>query len=325
MTLRRPDGIPDKYWKAIEAYEKSLDVAVQMSDLSRIVGGAKDLCESVARVICEVQAQTVSASDNFERVIAAAHAALDRLPGRGSAVEADIRQIAQSAKTIVTKLAPLRNELGTGHGRSTLPIVTREIAAMSEQAARLWTTWALARLDEVMRGEVPRLVQELEGGSAWKRGLLAERFSEVGLDSLHSEDQHRLGVAVAHRSSVGGTFVVREAGVEPLNLEATSWPAHYRAGVASGLLIDSRGRFALRQPYVHVLSVIVGLMEVDQWRILSDQVVNAPLDPELGNDPEMRLRVAESMNAYSNDLDELRRKDWLIVKQRIEQAPVEIA
>jgi hypothetical protein len=56
-------------------------------------------------------------------------------------------------------------------------------------------------------------------------GLLAQRFAEVRLQSLHSEDQRRIGVAVARRSSGGGTFVVSEADVRPLRWGAEAWPA----------------------------------------------------------------------------------------------------
>lgn len=310
MTLRRPEGVSDQHWEAIEAHEARLDGAVQRADFSGVVGAAKELCESVARVVCAERAQTLSMSEDFNKTILTAHVALDRQPGRGAAVEASVREIAQTARTMMTKLGLLRNEVGTGHGYPVLPVVTRETAAMAEQSARLWSTWALARLDEVLRGEVPGLVQELER-SWWHRGLLAQRFVEVGLNSLHSEDQHRLGVAVAHRSSGGGTFVVRQGGIDPLESDGAAWPANYRAGVAAGLLIDSLGRFALIPQYVRVLSIIVSLMELEEWRQLSGQAASAPLDVSLRGDYELRHHLADGMKDIADTLDGHHRAYWL--------------
>jgi hypothetical protein len=118
----------------------------------------------VPGVVCAALAQTVSTADGFGKLIFSAHAALDRRPGRGAAAEVSVRSIAQAARTMVSELNSLRNEVATGHGRPLVPVVTRETAAMAEHAARLWSAWALARLDEVLRGEVAGLVRELESG-----------------------------------------------------------------------------------------------------------------------------------------------------------------
>ena len=309
-------GLSDEHWQAIDDHQGRLDRAVERDDLSGVIGAAKELCECIARVICAVQAQTVSNTDDFGQVISTAHEALDRRPGRGSAVEAHVRQIAETAKKMTVRLGQLRNELGTGHGRSLIPVVTRETAAMAEQSGRLWATWALARLDEVLRGEVPRLVQELEGGW-WHRGLLKQRFTEVGLSSLHSEDQHRLGVAVAHRSSGGGTFVVTEAGVSPLKESAGSWPNAFRTGVAGGLLIDSRGQFALQRQFVEVLSVIVAAMDIEDWQPLSRRAIDAPLDGKLGLDTTLRQALSQDLSLLDETLDLSRRTYWIALQEKL--------
>lgn len=67
------------------------------------------------------------------------------------------------------------------------PVVTLGMAALSEHAARLWLACALARLDEVLRGEVSGLINELQSGG-WYRRFLEKRFQDVGLASLHTED-----------------------------------------------------------------------------------------------------------------------------------------
>jgi hypothetical protein len=262
-------------------------------------------------VVCAALAETVSTADDFGKLILAAHAALDRRPGHGAAAEASVRSIAQAARTIVTELNTLRNEVGTGHGRPSAPVVTRETAAIAEQAARLWTAWALGRLDEVLRGEVAGLIRELESGGSWRRGLLAQRFEEVGLHSLHSEDQHRLGVAVAHRSSIGQTFVVSEAGVEPIRRDPAAWPASYRSGVAAGLLLDESGRLSLRSRYVEDLAAIVAAMDPPEWRELSGQAAEAMWTADLARDPERRQELVDLFDAMKPTMDESRRPGWI--------------
>jgi len=291
-------------------HEERLDQAVERADGSAIVGAAKELCECVAGVVCAALAQTVSTADDFGKLILAAHAALDRRPGHGAAAEASVRSIAQASRTIVSELNTLRNEVGTGHGRPLVPVVTRETAVMAEQAARLWSAWALARLDEVLRGEVAGLIRELESGGTWRRGLLAQRFEEVGLHSLHSEDQHRLGVAVAHRSSIGQTFVVSEAGVEPIRRDPDAWPSSYRDGVAAGLLLDEAGRLSLRSPYVEDLAALVALMDLAAWRELSSRAAAAMWTADLARDRERQRALADLMETMKPTLDESRRAGW---------------
>ena len=172
-------------------------------------------------------------------------------------------------------LNSLRNEVGTGHGRPLAPLVSRETAAIAEHSARLWSAWALGRLDEVLRGEVPRLIHELDAGGGWRRGLLAQRFAEVRLQSLHGEDQRRIGVAVARRSSGGGTssYQRRASGPYAGTLKRGQPPT--ADGVAAGLLLDGSGRLTLRIGFVEVLAAIIAVMNVDEWRQLADQAVTA--------------------------------------------------
>ena len=154
-------------------------------------------------------------------------------------------------------------------------------------------------------------------GGSLLRGLLLQRLTEVEFETLHSEDQHRLGVAVAHCSSGGGTFVVREAGVDPLKTDASSWPASYRSGVAAGLLIDSRGRLALKQQFIGVLSNIVAMMDLEEWRQLSDQAIKAPLDGDLGGDEERRQYLADKLDGSADRLDGPYRACWLELSRAI--------
>jgi len=160
------------------------------------------------------------------------------------------------------------------------------------------------------------LIHELETGG-WRRGLLAQRFAEVGLQSLHSEDQRRLGVAVARRSSGGGTFVVSEAGVRPLRWDAEAWPASYRSGVAAGLLLDDSGRLTLRTGFVEDLASIVAVMNIDEWRELAEQGASALWAADLAGDADRQREVANLIDSFGPTLDDDHRKGWVLLSERL--------
>lgn len=164
MDLLRPRGISDQSWEAISQQKERLDRAWRVpADLSAVVGAAKELCESVARVVLEERAVSYTPKDDMPRLAKAAHQALDRSPGRGQAAQVAVRKLSQAALSIVTILAELRNELGTGHGRARVPRISQEAAVAASDAAVLWSRWALARLDELLGGDVDLLVRELRG------------------------------------------------------------------------------------------------------------------------------------------------------------------
>ena len=316
MPLHRPEGLDDPHWDAIQSHETRLADASARSDRSAIVGAAKELCEAVAAVVCSALAQTFNA-DDYGQKLSAAHAALDRRPGHGAASEGSVRNISQAAKTMAVELNLLRNGVGTGHGRPFVPVVTRETAAVAESAALLWSGWALARLDEVLRGQVSGLVAELERGGGWRRGLLKQRFDEVDLPSLHTEDQHRIGVAVAHRGSGGGTFVVSEAGIDPLRSFPEVWPPHYRSGVAAGLLVDGAGRLGIRRWFVEALAAVVALMEVAEWDELAGEAAAASFAPDLATDAAERRGMVEAFDSLAGTLDEQHRRGWVRLADRL--------
>lgn len=320
MPLRRPEGVANRHWDAIETQEARLARASSHSDRSAVLGAAKELCECVASVVCASLAQTISTGDDFGTLINAAHTALDRRPGRGATAERSVRNIAQAARTIATEVNTLRNDVGTGHGRPLVPVVTSEFATIGESAALLWCGWALARLDVMLRSQVAGLLAQLDGGGHWRRGLLAQRFQEVDLPSLHSEDQRRIGVAVAHRASIGGTFVVSEAGVEPLIREAEAWPSSYRSGVAAGLLLDDAGRLSLRARYVEALLAVVALMDVDEWSDLSRQATKASMSSDLARDVDRQRQVADLLDSAMGSLGERHRQGWALLAERLRES-----
>jgi Abortive infection C-terminus len=238
-----------------------------------------------------------SRGDDMPKLVKAAHRTLDRLPGRGQAGNIAVRNLSQAALTIVTILTELRNELGTGHGRARVPRVSREAAVAATDASILWTRWALARLDELIGGEVDRLIDELRSGSFY-RGLLNQRFDEVGLDDLFADDQYRLGAAVAQRS-MNGTFVVWESGVTPIADMPLDWPEDYRRGVAVGLLLGPEGSLVVRPLFVPALAAVVAEMAPADWSELSAQALSAPLESSIATDYGKLCEIQEILEAQA--------------------------
>jgi hypothetical protein len=324
MELLRPRGISDQSWEAISHYKQRLDRAWHTpADLSAAVGAAKELCECVARVVLEERAVPYAHKGDMPRLVKVAHQTLDRIPGRGQAAQAAVRNLSQAALSIVTVLAELRNELGTGHGRAKVPRISLEAAVAASDAAMLWSRWALARLDELLGGEVDLLVEELRG-QHFHRGKLEMRFDEVGLDSLFADDQQRLGVAVAHRA-MNGTFVVRESGVEPLLDGASDWPEAYRLGIAEGLLLDPEGRLLARPYFVPVLASVVADMAGQDWQRLTDAVAEAPLRPALAADDAERGELLEAFQAAAPGLPEGARGRWELLTALFDASSAEPA
>lgn len=319
MELNRPRGISDQSWQAIEHHRERLDHAWQFpADGGAIIGAAKDLCECVARVVLQERAVPYGGNDDLPRLVTEAHRTLDRLPGRGQAAQIGVQNLAQGARTIVTALSELRNELGSGHGRAQTPRVSREAAVAASDAAALWIRWALARLDDVLGGDVDLLIQELRG-THYRRGLLEQRFDEVGLDSLAGEDQRRIRVAVAHRT-MRGTFVVSESGVDPLQDRPGDWPEDYRLGVANGLLLAPEGMLEIRPHFVPVLASVVAQMRPEDWAELVGVAVAAPVSLNLAVDQARLGEIKTAIDGQVQSLPESYRAGWLQLADRFSQA-----
>jgi hypothetical protein len=208
----------------------------------------------------------------------------------------------------------LRNELGTGHGRAKTPRVSGEAALAVSDAATLWVRWALARLDDVLGGDVDLLIHELRY-EIWHRGELNRRFDEVQLDSLFADDQRRVGVAVAGRS-MRGTGVVRESGVDPLLDRPQEWPPDYRLGVAEGLVINEHGDLSVKANFVPVLASIVREMATEDVVEFFAKVASAPLLMALAMDKITRSEVRDALAAATSALPQKLFTPWSDLRSR---------
>ena len=139
--LDRPGDLGADHWSAIEAHANRLERARRDGDLTLVIGSAKDLVETIAKIVLELSGEVAASNADLPGLLAKAHLALDRLPGQGAAVETPVRNIAQGAKTIISQLPELRNRFGTGHGRVLTPQVDEELALLCLDAALLWARW----------------------------------------------------------------------------------------------------------------------------------------------------------------------------------------
>lgn len=190
IALRRTAGVGDVQWTAIRDAVERLNRAVEANDLPAIVGGAKELCECVAKVVLVARSEADEGLD-YPELVRNAHSTLGRQPGHGDVADGAIRNIVQGAKTIVSNLAEMRNKVGTGDGRATAPVATMEHASLAINATRLWCEWALDRLAVVIDNRVDALIAELSG-SHFTKGELARRLALIGLDTLSDDDAERL-------------------------------------------------------------------------------------------------------------------------------------
>src|SRR5919109_581106 len=103
-SLTRPDGLGDDEWAAVEEAANRLERARAGSDHPLVVGCAKDLCESVARVVINERGG-VAPGDDMTDLVHTVHKVLEFQPGQGVANDAETRKVAQGLKTIVIGLA----------------------------------------------------------------------------------------------------------------------------------------------------------------------------------------------------------------------------
>src|SRR5438876_5581918 len=111
--LTRPDGIGNDQWAAITDACERLARAKSTSDHALVVGTAKELCESVAKVVISERGG-IATGDDITDLVSTAHKVLAYQPGEDLANDPETRRIAQGLKSIVLGVGELRNQFGTG-------------------------------------------------------------------------------------------------------------------------------------------------------------------------------------------------------------------
>lgn len=180
--LNRPAELGADHWRTITGHADRLERAGRDGDLSLVVGSAKDLVETIAKIVLELSGEVAPSNAQLPELLSKVHAAIDRQPGQGAAADPSVRNVVQGAKTIVSQLPELRNRFGTGHGRVLTPEIDDELASLSLDAALLWARWVLRRLEQLLAGRPLSLVEALQSGIFY-RGALRNRLLAVQLPS----------------------------------------------------------------------------------------------------------------------------------------------
>jgi hypothetical protein len=263
FDLTQPVGIDPQGWHAITSHRDRLkDSTTRGHNRSLILGQAKELAESVARVVITERGGVAPANMDFSEAIENAHRVLERQPGSDLSQDPDLRAVVQGAKKIVRSLREIRNSFGSGHGRAREPVVELEMVDVTVAAAMLWTRWALRRLGPLIFGQPAKLIDDLLNGGVFYSGQLADRLLAANIAELDEGMQQRLGSAVGIRA-MRETFNVRIEGVEACadSSALDQWPRGYRRGVVYGLLLDDGGRARTNEWALTMIPVLLGPVE----------------------------------------------------------------
>lgn len=246
VQLLKPRHLPDINWESIKAEENRLLLAVEENDDSAIIGQAKSLVESIARVAKEIAGEPAEANASFDAVVRRAHSLLQAQPGHDLTDEPVFSRLASNSAKMAASLGNIRNEFGTGHGRSRPPDIVAEMAELAMDGAMVWSRWALRRLGWFAFGRPNTLMDDLTQGGLFTSGLLAQRLEAANIPALEPQHQRALGTAVGQRASNGTFVVVRDGVDDPIRSgELMPWTREYRLGVATGLRKDVMGKAVL--------------------------------------------------------------------------------
>jgi hypothetical protein len=239
LELRRPDHLPDAQWEAIAAEAGRIEGAIERGDGQQIIGATKDLIESIARAVKELNGEPAARGDSFEKLVEGAHELLRSQPGPGLDRSSDAGQLANWATKMAKKLGTIRNEHGTGHGRAAVPDTTVDTITLSVDAGLMWARWALRRLGLFCVGRPTQIISDLETG-IWRQGELASRLEATNLQE--EPTARAVGLAVGRRGAGDTWNVVQDGLDEPAgSADLKRWPEAYRWAAAEGHLFKASG------------------------------------------------------------------------------------
>lgn len=267
FDIPRPEHLDNDGWEAVGSARSRLRLAWELKDFPEVVGKAKELVETVAKVVVAAADGTLADNADYGPTVKAAHQSLKRQPGVDLSQDEALRAITQATQTMATSLGPLRNTYGTGHGRARVPDVTVEMVTVTAEAALVWSRWALRRLEHLLADYPNDLIAAVQ--TATSRGVLREKFHATALSQQPVEVQHRIGVAFGQQSA-GGFGNATEVGVEPaIDGGFDEYPIDYRRGLIEGMLLTGGGQIGLTTYYAPwFVSLLGSLPEQDGSALL---------------------------------------------------------
>lgn len=247
FELRRPEHIDESSWDAIEIAHRRLEGAWSQQDLPEVIGKAKELVETIAKVVVSATGETPGDVADFAPTVKRAQQALGRQPGADLSQDQNIRAMSQAAQTLASSIGPIRNSHGTGHGRDRVPDIVDEMANVTVEAALLWSRWALRRLGHLLADYPNDLIEAVN--TATSRDALREKFRAAAISQQPEEIQQRIGVAFGQQAA-GGFGNAVEVGVEPaIDGGYSEYPIGYRIGLLKGMLLNAGGQIGITKFY----------------------------------------------------------------------------
>lgn len=303
----------EEYAAELERIRSRIVAAREAFDHHAMIGEAKDLLESVAKIALTERGRRYTTATKAPEIVKNAQRALelpDRLRDPGD--DAAVRLFNGLSETALA-VYDLRNELGTGHGRPSTPPIGPDIAELAVHAAEAWTDWALSLLERFRAGDVSSLIAQLRADTFY-RGTLSQRFTEVRLHGLDELEQQRLGEAVAQRSR-RGTFVVTTDGIDAAADNVTDWPHAYRAGVTEGLLLNDEAH--LHPINLARLVTLAGSLRIDDWHLIVDRATGAAWSAELQTNLPEGFAIGDTMAGLTHTLPNPHRPGWSDIATRL--------
>jgi hypothetical protein len=243
IQIKPSDHLDAEQIEQIQKSVSRISNAVGNEDLPLAIGSSKELSESVAKIALYSMGISFTSNDDYKSLISAAHKALDRHPSDVADFHASYRSIIQAQKSIVSELAAIRNDHGTGHGRGRWQHVEQELALTSIEAALIWCRWVMRRLDNLLANSPITLRKQLDDGSSFYKGDLTKMLRKIQLPTLDETSQRAIGFSVARRARTG-TFTVTEEGIDACLNQAKyiEWTTHYKLGLILGLVSTVEGQ-----------------------------------------------------------------------------------
>lgn len=159
-----------------------------------------------------------------------------------------LQRISQSFIGTVQAVAELRGTDGTGHGRSQEPVCTQPTPSWSRVSlchgaagcSRQPTAWfRTAGAAGASRGDWRQV---------FHRGDMRALVDELDVERLGDTLQHTVGLAIARRFSVRGTFVPHVDIIEPMARGELVHPEAFTTGVVEGLMLTTTATSVRGQP-----------------------------------------------------------------------------
>jgi hypothetical protein len=257
--------------RAIRQAAARLRRAAEADDVEGIIGASKELVETVAKCVIDAFGDTYGSD---AKVHSLAGQAIDVLEGpAGLQGRASLKRLGGGLVSVVVGIAELRNSDGTGHGRAWPSDVDPSASRLAQESAQAWTDWILAVAGNSLRHReaIELAVEEVAGARVFHRDELPAFLEALSIEDLDERYQQRLGLAVARRWSVGGTFLAFEDVIEPVASDQMTFPEAFTTGLLEGLLLDQDGYLRTTPKSLRALIAIANRLESETaTRVLTD-------------------------------------------------------